>query len=173
MNIDKLYQKDEVIQMKKIVLGLLFSVLFISGCSDQTRNDSGSNESSSSSTVTVSSSKVEASQEKQQQEKEAEEKQKKEAEEAAQKAAEEAAVKEQAEKEAAALQEVQNNQQNNSAYTTNGEWTVAADGMVFVSDSGKYYSSVTNPSNYQYMSQIDADNAGYSRAQRGNQYARP
>ena len=46
--------------------------------------------------------------------------------------------------------------------------------MVFVrSDSGKYYSRVTNPNNYQYMSQIDADKAGYSRASRGNQYARP
>lgn len=46
--------------------------------------------------------------------------------------------------------------------------------MVFArSDSGKYYSRVTNPNNYQYMTQIDADNAGYSRAPRGNQYARP
>lgn len=70
-------------------------------------------------------------------------------------------------------QEQQATQQTNS-YTADGQWSVATNGMVFArSDSGKYYSRVTNPNNYQYMSQIDADNAGYSRATRGNQYARP
>ena len=65
-------------------------------------------------------------------------------------------------------------QQQNNSYTVAGQWFIAANGMVFVrSDSGKYYSRVTNPNNYQYMSQIDADKAGYSRASRGNQYARP
>ncbi|MFS0927834.1 hypothetical protein ACFC37_02955 [Enterococcus durans] len=70
-------------------------------------------------------------------------------------------------------QEQQAAQQTNS-YTADGQWAVATNGMVFARpDSGKYYSRVTNPNNYQYMSQIDADNAGYSRAPRGNQYARP
>lgn len=61
---------------------------------------------------------------------------------------------------------------SDSSYTTNGEWTVAAPGMVFVSNSNKYYSSVTNPGNYQYISQAEA--ASFAQpAQRGNQYARP
>ena len=65
-------------------------------------------------------------------------------------------------------------EQQNNSYTVDGQWSIAANGMVFArSDSGKYYSRVTNPNNYQYMTQIDADNAGYSRATRGNQYARP
>ncbi|EGP4917957.1 hypothetical protein FFQ46_000049 [Enterococcus faecium] len=65
-------------------------------------------------------------------------------------------------------------EQQNNSYTVDGQWSIAANGMVFArSDSGKYYSRVTNPNNYQYMTQIDADNAGYSRAPRGNQYARP
>ena len=65
-------------------------------------------------------------------------------------------------------------EQQNNSYTVDGQWSIAANGMVFArSDSGKYYSHVTNPNNYQYMTQIDADNAGYSRAPRGNQYARP
>ena len=65
-------------------------------------------------------------------------------------------------------------QEQNNSYTVDGQWSIAANGMVFArSDSGKYYSRVTNPNNYQYMTQIDADNAGYSRAPRGNQYARP
>ncbi len=76
-------------------------------------------------------------------------------------------------KQQAAEAQRQSEQQNNS-YTVDGQWSIAANGMVFArSDSGKYYSRVTNPNNYQYMTQIDADNAGYSRAPRGNQYARP
>jgi DNA-entry nuclease len=59
-----------------------------------------------------------------------------------------------------------------NSYTVNGEWSVAAPGMVFVSDSNKYYSSVTNPSNYQYMSKAEASNIAQP-AQRGNQYAKP
>ncbi|WP_226319338.1 DNA/RNA non-specific endonuclease [Lactococcus lactis] len=61
---------------------------------------------------------------------------------------------------------------SDNSYTTNGEWSVAAPGMVFVSKSNKYYSSVTNPGNYQYISQAEA--ASFAQpAQRGNQYARP
>jgi DNA-entry nuclease len=46
--------------------------------------------------------------------------------------------------------------------------------MVFVNNnSGKYYSMVTNPRNYSYMSQADADASGFVRAARGNQYAKP
>ncbi|HHB0783881.1 TPA: hypothetical protein ACOAUQ_001693 [Enterococcus faecium] len=79
----------------------------------------------------------------------------------------------QAQEQQAAEAQRQSEQQNNS-YTVDGQWSIAANGMVFArSDSGKYYSRVTNPNNYQYMTQIDADNAGYSRAPRGNQYARP
>lgn len=58
-------------------------------------------------------------------------------------------------------------------YTMSGNWASAAPGMVFVSNSNKYYTSVTNPGNYRYMSQSEADNSGFQRAQRGNQYARP
>ena len=84
----------------------------------------------------------------------------------------EAAEAERQKQQAAEVQR-QAEQQNNS-YTVDGQWSIAANGMVFArSDSGKYYSRVTNPNNYQYMTQIDADNAGYSRAPRGNQYARP
>ncbi|EMF0496806.1 cell envelope integrity protein TolA [Enterococcus faecium] len=79
----------------------------------------------------------------------------------------------QAQEQQATEDQRQAEQQNNS-YTVDGQWSIAANGMVFArSDSGKYYSRVTNPNNYQYMTQIDADNAGYSRAPRGNQYARP
>ncbi|MFG6612729.1 hypothetical protein ACGYLK_03405 [Enterococcus lactis] len=79
----------------------------------------------------------------------------------------------QAQEQQATEAQLQAEQQNNS-YTVDGQWSIAANGMVFArSDSGKYYSRVTNPNNYQYMTQIDADNAGYSRAPRGNQYARP
>ncbi|MBE9884544.1 hypothetical protein [Enterococcus faecium] len=79
----------------------------------------------------------------------------------------------QAQEQQAAEAQHQAEQQNNS-YTVDGQWSIAANGMFFArSDSGKYYSRVTNPNNYQYMTQIDADNAGYSRAPRGNQYARP
>ncbi|MCT0055851.1 deoxyribonuclease [Lactococcus lactis subsp. lactis] len=61
---------------------------------------------------------------------------------------------------------------NDNSYTTEGGWSIAAPSMVFVSESNKYYSSVTNPSNYQYMSQAEASNIAQP-AQRGNQYARP
>lgn len=57
--------------------------------------------------------------------------------------------------------------------TTAGKWHVAAAGMVYVSDSNKYYSRVTNPSNYQYESQSQAAASGATQASRGNQYARP
>lgn len=62
---------------------------------------------------------------------------------------------------------------DNAFYTQKGGWTTAASGMVFVSDSNKYYTSVKNPGNYQYMSQSAADNSGAKPAPRGNQYARP
>ncbi|PFG88308.1 deoxyribonuclease [Lactococcus lactis] len=58
------------------------------------------------------------------------------------------------------------------SYTANGEWSVASPGMVFVSDSNKYYSSVTNPANYRYMTQAEASSIAQP-ATRGNQYARP
>jgi hypothetical protein len=61
---------------------------------------------------------------------------------------------------------------NDSSYTTEGGWSTAAPGMVFVSDSNKYYSSVTNPGNYRYMTEAEASNIAQP-AQRGNQYARP
>lgn len=61
---------------------------------------------------------------------------------------------------------------SDNSYTTNGEWSVAAPGMVFVSNSNKYYSSVTNPGNYQYISQAEASSFAQP-AQRGNKYARP
>jgi DNA-entry nuclease len=56
---------------------------------------------------------------------------------------------------------------------TDGPWTVAASGMVFVSDTNKYYSEVKNPNNYQYESQSQANASGAIQASRGNQYARP
>ncbi|MCW6101601.1 hypothetical protein [Lactiplantibacillus plantarum] len=62
---------------------------------------------------------------------------------------------------------------DNASYTQNGGWATAASGMVFVSDSNKYYTSVKNPGNYQYMTQSAADNSGAKPAPRGNQYARP
>lgn len=57
--------------------------------------------------------------------------------------------------------------------TKSGQWTVAAAGMVYVSDSHKYYSQVTNPDNYTYESESAAQSSGATRASRGNQYARP
>lgn len=63
--------------------------------------------------------------------------------------------------------------QHVSGYTKDGQWTVAASGMVFVSDSHKYYSRVINPGNYQYMSISQANASGATRAIRGNQYAQP
>ncbi|MDT2870130.1 DNA/RNA non-specific endonuclease [Lactococcus lactis] len=61
---------------------------------------------------------------------------------------------------------------NDNSYTTEGGWSIAAPGMVFVSDSNKYYSSVTNPANYRYMTQAEASSIAQP-ATRGNQYARP
>ncbi|MDR1605964.1 MAG: DNA/RNA non-specific endonuclease [Streptococcaceae bacterium] len=58
-------------------------------------------------------------------------------------------------------------------YTSSGQWSVAAPGMVFVSTSHKYYTSVINPQNYVYQTQGEAEAAGAVRASRGNQYARP
>lgn len=60
-----------------------------------------------------------------------------------------------------------------SAPVTSGGWTVAPAGQVYVSATGRYYARVTNPGNYTLMSQAQADSSGYTRAQRGNQYARP
>ena len=58
-------------------------------------------------------------------------------------------------------------------YTTSGNWTIAAPGMVFISNTNRYYSSVTNPQNYVYTTQDNANASGAVRAPRGNQYARP
>lgn len=57
--------------------------------------------------------------------------------------------------------------------TKQGKWTVAASGMVFVSGSNKFYTEVTTPGNYQYMSRSQAAASGATQAARGNQYARP
>ncbi|KRN27900.1 hypothetical protein IV38_GL001739 [Lactobacillus selangorensis] len=57
--------------------------------------------------------------------------------------------------------------------STQGGWTTAPAGQVYVSQSHKYYSQVTNPSNYSLMSITDAQNSGATQASRGNQYARP
>lgn len=57
--------------------------------------------------------------------------------------------------------------------TTQGGWSVAPAGQVYVSQSNKYYSRVTNPANYSLMSVADAQNAGATQALRGNQYAKP
>ena len=62
---------------------------------------------------------------------------------------------------------------NSTNYDRVGNWSVAHQGMVFVSDSDKYYKRVTNPENYQYESQGQAEASGASVAARGNQYARP
>lgn len=64
-------------------------------------------------------------------------------------------------------------QSTNSNSTQDGEWTVAAAGKVYVSDSNKYYSRVTNPDNYTYETETAAQAAGATKASRGNQYARP
>lgn len=69
---------------------------------------------------------------------------------------------------------VSNNSNSGQSYSTNGQWSVAASGMVFYrTDSNKYYSEVTNPNNYVYESQSAAVAAGGEQAPRGNQYARP
>jgi DNA-entry nuclease len=58
-------------------------------------------------------------------------------------------------------------------YTADGKWYVAAQGQVFVAKSGIYYSQVTFPDNFTYMSEADALNHGYRRGLRGNGYAKP
>lgn len=63
--------------------------------------------------------------------------------------------------------------QQNGSTSTNGPWTVAASGMVYVSDSNKYYSEVKNPNNYTYESRSQANANGATQALRGNQYAKP
>lgn len=59
-------------------------------------------------------------------------------------------------------------------YTTSGQWTIAAPGMVFVHNtSNKYYRQVTIPGNYTYMSQDQANASGAVPGQRANSSARP
>lgn len=66
------------------------------------------------------------------------------------------------------------NSNSSDSYSKNGQWYVAAAGMVFLkSDSHKYYSEVTNKDHYIYESQSEAVAAGGEQAPRGNQYARP
>ncbi len=57
--------------------------------------------------------------------------------------------------------------------TTNGSWTIAPSGYVYVSASHKFYSEVKNPGNYHYMTESQAISQGDTRAIRGNQYAKP
>ncbi|MBB5887713.1 hypothetical protein HNQ37_000587 [Lactovum miscens] len=46
--------------------------------------------------------------------------------------------------------------------------------MVFTKSTSRlYYSKVTNPGNYGYMSQSDAETSGYQLAPKGNEYAQP
>lgn len=54
-----------------------------------------------------------------------------------------------------------------------GGWTTAPAGKVFVSNSGKYYTRVKNPGNYELTTQACAEAEGATRAIRGNQYAQP
>ncbi|WP_353990266.1 DNA/RNA non-specific endonuclease [Pediococcus argentinicus] len=58
-------------------------------------------------------------------------------------------------------------------YTKSADWSVAAPGKVFVSDSNKYYSRVKNPDNFAYISQSTAQAEGDQPAIRGNEYAQP
>jgi len=62
---------------------------------------------------------------------------------------------------------------NTHSGTKSGQWTTAAAGMVYVSDSNKYYSQVTTPGNYTYESKSKAQSSGATQASRGNQFARP
>ncbi|WP_246224867.1 DNA/RNA non-specific endonuclease [Lentilactobacillus kribbianus] len=66
-----------------------------------------------------------------------------------------------------------NTDSNEDGYTTSGSWSVAEPGMVFVSDTQKYYSRVKNPGNYEYISEDAALSNGAQQAPRGNEYARP
>ncbi|MFB9769316.1 DNA/RNA non-specific endonuclease [Lactiplantibacillus modestisalitolerans] len=56
---------------------------------------------------------------------------------------------------------------------TDGKWTLAPAGKVFVSDSDRYYTRVTNPQNYALKTQAQAEQDGATRAKRGNGYAQP
>lgn len=57
--------------------------------------------------------------------------------------------------------------------TVSGGWSTAPAGMVYVSDSNKYYQRVKTPANYTYETESQAKASGAVRAARGNQYARP
>ncbi|GAX05994.1 hypothetical protein IWT25_01319 [Secundilactobacillus pentosiphilus] len=57
--------------------------------------------------------------------------------------------------------------------TTSGKWHVAKSGYVFVSESHKYYTRVTNPGNYTYEPRTQAQANGATEAIRGNEYAQP
>ncbi|GEP19556.1 DNA/RNA non-specific endonuclease [Pediococcus argentinicus] len=58
-------------------------------------------------------------------------------------------------------------------YTKSADWSVAAPGKVFVSDSNMYYSRVKNPDNFAYISKSTAQAEGDQPAARGNEYAQP
>lgn len=55
--------------------------------------------------------------------------------------------------------------------TTDGGWTTAPAGQVYVSEINKYYTSVVNPGNYQGMS-IDQAQAQGATQGHPNMYAR-
>lgn len=57
--------------------------------------------------------------------------------------------------------------------TISGKWHVAKSGHVFVSESNKYYTRVTNPRNYTYELRTKAQASGATEAIRGNEYAQP
>lgn len=57
-------------------------------------------------------------------------------------------------------------------YTTSGNWSVAAPGMVFISEKNKYYRQVTNPGNYRYVTQEEAIATGAVQGH-GNGSAKP
>lgn len=57
--------------------------------------------------------------------------------------------------------------------TTAGKWHIAQSGYVYVSQSKKYYSRVTNPGNYTYESKSSAISSGATAPIRGNEYAQP
>ncbi len=57
--------------------------------------------------------------------------------------------------------------------TTSGKWHVAKSGYVFVSQSNKYYTRVTNPGNYTCEPKAKAQSDGATEAIRGNEYAQP
>ncbi|WP_203648273.1 DNA/RNA non-specific endonuclease [Secundilactobacillus yichangensis] len=57
--------------------------------------------------------------------------------------------------------------------TTSSKWHVAKSGYVFVSESHKYYTRVTNPGNYTYEPRTQAQANGATEAIRGNEYAQP